>query len=71
MVHFPGGDWRMAAWGEMAVSAEDLSSAVFEKSLITKQMQNGAEDRGTRKPSKCLESATPVLGLIAYILEYK
>ena len=37
---------RMAAWGEMAVSAEDLSSAVFEKSLITKRMQNGAEDRG-------------------------
>ena len=71
MVHFPGGGLRMAAWGEMAVSAEDLSSAVFEKSLITKQMQNGAEDRGTRKPSKCLESATPVLGLIAYILEYK
>ena len=46
-VHFPGGareDGRMG--GEMAVSAEDLSSAVFEKSLITKRMQNGAEDRG-------------------------
>ena len=28
---FPVGTWRMAAWGEMAVSAEDLSSAVFEK----------------------------------------
>ena len=38
MVHFPGGGLRMAAWGEMAVSAEDLSSAVFEKHLITRQM---------------------------------
>ena len=37
-VHFPGGDGRMAAWMEMAVSAEDLSSAVFEKSLITRRM---------------------------------
>ena len=37
-VHFPGGGLRMAAWGEMAVSAEDLSSAVFEKYLITRQM---------------------------------
>ena len=38
-VHFPGGareDGRMG--GEMAVSAEDLSSAVFEKSLITRRM---------------------------------
>ena len=63
-VHFPGGAGRMAAWWEMAVSARDLASVVFEKSLITKQMQNGAEDRGTRKPSKCPESATPVLGPI-------
>ena len=31
MVHFLGGGLRMAAWGEMAVSAEDLSSVVFEK----------------------------------------
>ena len=53
------------AWGvEMAVPAGDLSSVAFEKCLITKQMQNGAEDRGTRKPSKCPESATPVLGPI-------
>ena len=43
---FPVGTGRMATWMEMAVSAEDLSSAVFEKSLITKRMQNGAEDRG-------------------------
>ena len=51
-VHFPGGareDGRMGGDGSVcrgAVSAEDLSSAVFEKSLITKRMQNGAEDRG-------------------------
>ncbi len=64
-VHFPGGareDIRMGV--EMAVPAGDLSSVAFEKCLITKQMQNGAEDRGTRKPSKCPESATPVLGPI-------
>ena len=35
---FPVGTGRMAAWGEMAVSAEDLSSAVFEKHLITRRM---------------------------------
>ena len=35
---FPVGTGRMAAWGEMAVSAEDLSSAVFEKFLITRRM---------------------------------
>ena len=64
-VHFPGRareDGRMGV--EMAVPAGDLASVVFEKSLITKQMQNDAEDRGTRKPSKCPESATPVLGPI-------
>ena len=33
-VHFLGGGWRMAAWGEMAVPAEDLASVVFEKYLI-------------------------------------
>ena len=65
-VHFPGGDGRMAAWmGDgSACPARDLSSVAFEKCLITRRMQNGAEDRGTRKPSKCPESATPVLGLI-------
>ena len=46
------------------ISAIDLSSVAFEKSLIIKRMQNGAEDRGARKPSRCPESATPVLGLI-------
>ena len=61
---FPVGPGRMAAWWEMAVPAGDLSSVAFEKSLITKRMQNGAEDRGVRKPSKCPESATPVLGPI-------
>ena len=64
-VHFPGGareDVRMGV--EMAVPAKDLASVAFGKCLITKQMQNGAEDRGTRKPSKCPESATPVLGPI-------
>lgn len=55
----------------MAVSVRDLSSVVFKKCLVIKRMQNDMEDRGARKPSKCLESATPVLGLIAYILEYK
>ena len=35
---FPVGTGRMATWMEMAVSAEDLSSAVFEKSLITRRM---------------------------------
>ena len=62
LVHFPGGageDGRMGV--EMAVPAGDLSSVAFEKCLITKQMQNGAEDRGARKPSKCPESATPIL----------
>ena len=46
-VHFPGGareDGRMGV--EMAVPAGDLASVVFEKSLITRRMQNGAEDRG-------------------------
>ena len=52
--------WRVGT----PVSAEDLSSAVFEKCLITRQMQNSAEDRGSRKPSKCPESATPILGPI-------
>ena len=60
------------AWSfQPPASCTHPASVVFEKCLITKRMQNGAEDRGTRKPSKCLESATPVLGLIAYILEYK
>ena len=39
----------------------DLSSVVFKKFLITKRIQNSAEDRGTRKPSKYPESATPIL----------
>ena len=38
------------------ISAIDLSSVAFEKSLIIKRMQNGAEDRGARKPSRCPES---------------
>ena len=35
---FPVGTGRMAAWGEMAVPAEDLSSVAFEKCLITRRM---------------------------------
>ena len=42
----------------------DLSSVVFKKFLITKRIQNSAEDRGTRKPSKYPESATTILGAI-------
>ena len=61
---FPVGTGGWPHGWEMAVPARELASVVFEKSLITKQMQNGAEDRGTRKPSKCPESATPVLGSI-------
>ena len=39
MVHFPGGDREDGRMGvEMAVPAEDLSSAVFEKCLITRRM---------------------------------
>ena len=35
---FPGRSGRIAAWVEMAVSVRDLSSAVFEKHLITRRM---------------------------------
>ena len=63
---FPVGTGRMAAWMEIIVylSAIDLSSVASWKFLVIKRMQSSAEDRGARKPSKCLESATPVLGLI-------
>ena len=33
---FPGRSGRIAAWGEMAVPAGDLSSVVFKKCLITR-----------------------------------
>ena len=63
LVHFPDGDRKDGRMGgnEKTISAGDLSSVVFKKRLVTKQMQNGAEDRGGRKSSKCPESATPIL----------
>ena len=55
----------LSQWGrEDGRMGGDLSSVVFKKFLITKRIQNSAEDRGTRKPSKYPESATPILGAI-------
>ena len=70
-VHFPGKGREDGCMGgdnsiclSVCLSAIDLSSVIFEKCLVTKRMQNSAEDRGARKPSKCPESATPILGPI-------